>query len=99
VDYSRKKVVFKDSEGKKISDPNMDKISKRFFNSINDRNKELTYKYLKDITKNMSDKDGVELSIDVMSRLCDVECTSKGISNKLGIKFVDKICNRSIPYE
>jgi hypothetical protein len=99
VDYSRKKVVFKNEDGKKVSDPNMDQLSKRFFQSINDRNTELTYKYIDDITKNASDDCKNQLRMDVMNRLGDVYSTVGGVPNTLNSTFISKVCNRAIPPE
>lgn len=45
VDYSRRKVKFKDANGNLISDPNMATITKRFFTSIQQKHKELCWEF------------------------------------------------------
>ena len=41
VDYSRRKIKFKDKDGNVITDPEMTGLASKFFNSIKDKNKEL----------------------------------------------------------
>lgn len=41
VDYSRRKVKFKNRDGDIITDPEMTSLATKFFNSIKDKNKEL----------------------------------------------------------
>ena len=43
-DYSRRKVKFKDDDGNIVVDPEMTVLTKKFFNSIKDKNKEIIFK-------------------------------------------------------
>jgi hypothetical protein len=47
VDYARRKVKYKDENGKLVNDPEMTKISQKFFNAIEDSNNELIKEYNK----------------------------------------------------
>ena len=45
VDYSRRKVKFKDKDGNVITDPEMTNIATKLFQSIKDKNKDLIFSY------------------------------------------------------
>ena len=45
TDYSRRKVKYKNQDGEIIDDPDMKKVSKQFFQAINDHNTTLTNQY------------------------------------------------------
>lgn len=54
VDYSRKRIKYKDEEGNIIDDPEMSKLSQKFFKAIEEPNSKLTDEYLKELQNRLS---------------------------------------------
>jgi hypothetical protein len=54
VDYSRKRIKYKDEEGNIIDDPEMSKLSQKFFKAIEEPNSKLTDEYLKELQSKLS---------------------------------------------
>ena len=52
VDYSRRKIKFKDKDGNVITDPEMTGLATKFFYSIKDKNKELICLYANELKEN-----------------------------------------------
>ena len=55
VDYSRRKIKFKDKDGNVITDPEMTGLATKFFNSIKDKNKELICLYATELKDKLGD--------------------------------------------
>ena len=53
VDYSRRKIKYKDSEGNLIDDPEMTKVSQKFFKTIDTSNTEIINSYLRDLQQKL----------------------------------------------
>ena len=49
TDFSRRKIKYKDSEGNLVDDPEMTKLSQKFFRAIEEKNSILINEYLNDI--------------------------------------------------
>ena len=62
VDYSRRKVKYK---GNVITDPEMAKLTKKMFESINYRNKDLIMKFLKDTSGKFDPVVKMEMMADI----------------------------------
>lgn len=56
TDISRKKIKYKNADGQIISDPEMRILTKKFFSAIDDKNKELTEQYKKQLVDKMLSK-------------------------------------------
>jgi hypothetical protein len=68
VDYSRRKVKYKDKDGNVITDPEMSNLASKFFDSIKDKNEELIKKCLEEGKEKFGDSDPSE----TIKRLGDV---------------------------
>lgn len=67
TDFSRRKVKYKDSDGNIVEDPDMIKLSKKFFKAIEEHNTTLTNQYGKELYSkltNILQNSGDELSQD-----------------------------------
>lgn len=53
LDYSRKKICYKNIEGEKIEDPELSKLAPKIFNAINERNSELILDYIDSLKADM----------------------------------------------
>uniref|UniRef100_A0A6C0CZP0 C2H2-type domain-containing protein n=1 Tax=viral metagenome TaxID=1070528 RepID=A0A6C0CZP0_9ZZZZ len=57
TDLSRRMVTHKDAEGRVVSDPNMTRLTTKFFGGLMDKNRELTLEILTDLQKRLEDKE------------------------------------------
>ena len=57
TDFSRRKIKYKDENGEVITDPEMNSLSLLLFNSIKDRNKNLTIKYMDELINKEKDQE------------------------------------------
>ena len=57
TDFSRRKLKYKDENGEIITDPEMNSLSILLFNSIKDRNKDLTIKYMDELINKDKDQE------------------------------------------
>jgi hypothetical protein len=55
IDYSRRKIKYKNQDGEVVTDPDMSNLSMLLFNSIKEKNQELTIKYIDELHKLMTD--------------------------------------------
>ena len=66
VDYSRKKIKYKDENGNVISDPEMMKLSTKLFSSILTKNKELIKQYVDEVTySSLSPDEKMQIMVDM----------------------------------
>lgn len=92
VDYSRRKIKFKDNEGKLITDPEMVKLAPMFFDSIKDKSSELVYNL------NKPDMDSVmfEEVAKLFNTNADVKNGSSGVKSEFYHDFVKHVCSGSL---
>ena len=63
TDYARRKLKYKNENGEIVTDPEMTNLAERLFQSIKDRNKELTIQYTRELTDKYKDEKGaIEIS-------------------------------------
>ena len=93
VDYSRRKVKYKDKEGKVITDPEMSKLSKKLFESINSRNKELIMEFLQDISGTLDPVVQMEMMTDMGDYIGMVNRGAVGEKTDLYHDFVKNVCS------
>lgn len=94
TDFARKKVKYKNSEGKLITDPGMTKICQKLFASIKDRQQELAENYMD--TLGISGLEGDEL-IKYQTHINHVKYIANGGKPKLYHEFVNDFCSRTTP--
>ena len=74
VDYARRKIKYKDSDGNVITDPEMSKLSSKLFDSIKSRNKDLTIEFLNTLNPQLK----IQMSEDMSNQVAMVNLAAEG---------------------
>jgi DNA-directed RNA polymerase subunit RPC12/RpoP len=92
VDYSRRKIKFKDTEGNIVTDPEMTKLAPMFFESIKSKSSELIH------GMNTPDMDSAmfEQVANLFNTNAEVKNSSSGIKSDFYHDFVKHICSGSV---
>ena len=92
VDYSRRKMKFKDKEGNLITDPEMVKLAPMFFNSIKDKSSEIVY------SQNDPNMDSAmfEAVAKLFNMNADVKNGADGIKSEFYHDFIKHVCSGSV---
>ena len=92
VDYSRRKIKFKDKDGNLITDPEMVKLAPMFFESIKDKSSQLVY--------SLNNKEMDSCMFEEVAKLfntnADVKNCSSGIKSDFYHDFIKHICSGSV---
>ena len=96
VDYSRRKVKFKDKDGNVITDPEMNGLATKFFNSIKDKNKELVCLYANELKEKIGDDDIMDIMVKIFDYKMSVDKGSEGEKSDFHHDFVRQICSHTI---
>jgi hypothetical protein len=94
VDYSRRKVKFKDTDGNIITDPEMSNLATKFFNSIKDKNKELIIECGGKLKENFGDE--LDTIVKIFDYKTGVERSSEGERTDFHHDFVKQVCSQTI---
>tara|TARA_B110000908_G_C10147988_1_gene399969 strand:- start:70 stop:819 length:750 start_codon:yes stop_codon:yes gene_type:complete len=94
VDYARRKVKFKNKDGKVITDPEMSNLATKFFNSIKDKNKELIIECGKKLKENFGDE--LDTIVKIFDYKSGVERGSDGERSEFHHDFVKQVCSQTI---
>jgi len=92
VDYSRRKIKFKDTEGNVITDPEMVKLAPMFFDSIKDKSSELVYS-LNTVDMDSAMFEGVAKLFNTNS---DVKNGATGVKSEFYHDFIKHVCSGSV---
>ena len=94
VDYSRRKVKFKESDGTLINDPEMNRLASKFFQSIKDRNTELIQEYGAMLSKDFAE------NVDKLGELADfkvgVTRGAAGEKTDFSHEVIKNVCSQSV---
>jgi len=92
VDYSRRKMKFKDKEGNLITDPEMVKLAPMFFNSIKEKSSEIVY------SQNDANMDSAmfEAVAKLFNMNADVKNGADGIKSDFYHDFIKQVCSGSV---
>lgn len=92
VDYSRRKIKFKDVDGNVVTDPEMMKLAPMFFDSIKDKSSELVH------SLNTPDMDSAmfEEVAKLFNTNADVKIGSTGVKTDFYHDFVKHVCCGSV---
>ena len=94
VDYSRRKVKFKDKDGHIIVDPEMTELATKLFKSIKEKNKELILECIESLKENFGEE------VDTIVKMCDyriaVDKGSEGEKTDFHHDFVKQMCSKTI---
>jgi hypothetical protein len=96
VDYSRRKVKFKDKDGNVITDPEMSGLATNFFNSIKDKNKELICLYANELKEKLGDDDIMDTMVKIFDYKMSVDKGSEGEKTDFHHDFVRQMCSQTI---
>jgi len=94
VDYARRKVKFKDSQGNIVTDPEMSSIATKFFQSIKDKNKFLIFEYGNAMKERFGDE--LETIVKIMDNKMNVDNGADGAKTEFYHDFVKSICNKTV---
>jgi hypothetical protein len=92
VDYSRRKIKFKDREGNIITDPEMAKLAPMFFDSIKDKSSQLVYS-LNTVDMDSAMFEGVA---KLFNTNADVKNGATGIKTDFYHDFIKHVCSGSV---
>lgn len=95
-DYSRRKVKFKDKDGKVVTDPEMNTLALKFFESIKDKNRELIRRYANEAKEKLGDDNVMDTVVKLFDYKSDIEKCSYGEKTEFHHDFVKQVCSQSI---
>ena len=96
VDYSRRKVKFKDKDGNVITDPEMTGLATKFFNSIKDKNKELICLYANELKEKLGDDNIMDTMVKIFDYKTGVDRGSDGEKTDFHYDFVRQMCSQTV---
>ena len=96
VDYSRRKVKFKDKDGNVITDPEMTGLATKFFNSIKYKNKELICLYANELKEKLGDDNIMDTMVKIFDYKSAVDRGSDGEKTEFHHDFVKQMCSQTI---
>jgi len=97
VDYARRKIKFKDQDGNVITDPEMNNLSTKFFDSIKDKNTEIIIDYGNKFKDNF--ENNVEKILELMDYKYSVDKGAGGKKEDFHHDFIRQVCNKTIVHE
>ena len=96
-DYSRRKVKFKDKDGKVVTDPEMNTLALKFFESIKDKNRELIRRYANEAKEKLGDDNVMDTVVKLFDYKAAVEKGSDGgDKTEFHHDFVRQMCSQTI---
>jgi dsDNA-binding SOS-regulon protein len=95
VDYSRRKVKYKDHDGNVITDPEMSNLTQKFFKSIQDRNKDLFRECAIEF-RQKCDEDSFDKMAFLAETLAGVSASSNGDRSEFSHEFVKEVCKATM---
>jgi hypothetical protein len=96
VDYSRRKIKFKDKDGNVITDPEMTGLASKFFNSIKDKNKELICLYANELKEKLGDDNIMDTMVKIFDYKMAVDRGSDGEKTEFHHDFVKQMCSQTM---
>lgn len=102
TDFSRRKLKYKNENGEIVTDPELTKLSESLFESIRDRNKELTKIYTKELTERFANKNNpaeisyfMELATKFSEQDIAVGKMLDGDKNEMFHDIIRHICSKT----
>jgi hypothetical protein len=92
VDYSRRKIKFKDNDGNIVTDPEMVKLAPMFFESIKDKSSQLVY----GMNTSEMDSSMFEQVANLFNTNADVKNGSSGVKTDFYHDFVKYVCSGTV---
>jgi hypothetical protein len=95
VDYARRKIKFKDSNGDIITDPEMNRLAMLFYNSIKAKNRELINSCKRQLKVNFDDEE-LEMLSKLMDYMNAVERGSEGERTDFQCEILKDVCGNTV---
>jgi len=92
VDYSRKKIKYKDEDGNIITDPEMALLSVKLFESIKERNKNLICEYIEKLSVDSETK--MKIVYDMYNYMSMIDRGSVGDKSELYPELTRNLCSQ-----
>lgn len=92
VDYSRKKIKYKDENGNIITDPEMALLSVKLFESIKERNKNLICEYIEKLSVDSETK--MKIVYDMYNYMSMIDRGSVGDKSELYPELTRNLCSQ-----
>jgi hypothetical protein len=93
VDFSRKKIKYKDENGTIISDPEMLTLSTKLFSSILVKNKQLITQYVEQVTySSLNPEEKMQIMVDMSNYMFFVNRGADGEKHELYDDFIKNVC-------
>ena len=92
----KKTFKFKDKDGNVITDPEMNTLAVKFFESINDKNRELIRKYANEAKEKLGDDNVMDTVVKLFDYKAAVEKGSDGEKSEFHHDFVRQMCSQTI---
>jgi hypothetical protein len=96
VDFSRRKIKFKDNDGNVITDHEMTGLATKFFNSIKDKNKELICLYANELKEKLGDDNIMDTMVKIFDYKMAVDKGSDGEKTEFHHDFVRQMCSQTM---
>ena len=96
VDYSRRKIKYKNGEGKVETDPEMARLSRKFFESIADKNRVLAADCVHQLSDDMDAVEKMKIMADMGQLMVDVNQSARGSKTDFTHDFVRGVCSESV---
>ena len=96
VDYARRKIKYKDDDGKVQTDPEMTRLSRKFFESIQDKNRKLAYECVQQLSDDMDACEKMKIMADMGQLMVDVNQSASGSKTDFTHDFVRGVCSESV---
>ena len=95
TDFSRRKVQYKNGDGKVVSDPDMKKLSYELFKAIRERNDQLINDYMSELVEAVRN-DPTYANHQILTDVCDlrseVRRLADGHNSEMTPTFVKSVC-------
>jgi len=96
VDYSRRKIKYKDDDGKTVTDPEMSQLSQKFFESIRDKNRTLAYDCVQRLPDDLDLTEKMKIMADMSQLMMDINQSASGGKSDFTHDFVKGVCSESV---
>lgn len=96
VDYSRRKVKFKDREGRVVTDPEMGRLATKFFDSIKNQNHALIAEYGEQLKKEAFTEHDIDKLVEIASYRSAINKGSEGEKTEFYHDFVKNVCSGTV---
>lgn len=96
VDYARCKMKYKDENGNITTDPEMTRLSQKFFESIAERNTTLAMQCVDQLAEDIDPEEKMKIMVDMADAMKNVNQSAVGQKNDFTNDFVKGVCGETI---